>query len=223
MRKGIVIGGTKGLGKSIFESFPATYNVVSLSRTSQPISLDLKSDSETIQKTIKQVIDHLHGIDFLIISSGMGAYLKFPELTNQDKIDELFKVNVFGPIQAYAAARKSLIKSKGKCIFITSSVAEHGARGLSVYAATKGAINSFVKSEARTAAKLGYAICAVAPGWFESDMTKDINPELKKSIVKFIPEKRMGKVEEISDFVLSILSSSNWTVQGQVFNITGGY
>lgn len=223
MQSGIIIGGSKGLGKDLLDRFPRTFDIISLSRTSSPLKLDLRAPSDEIKDIIKEAIEKLSKLDFLLISSGMGAYLSFNEMNDANKISLLFKVNTLGPIDCYIASRKALLKSKGKCIFITSAVADHGARGLSIYAATKGAINAFVKSEARTAAKLGYAVCAISPGWFESDMTKDIKPELKKNIIKFIPEKRMAKVDEISDAVISILDLNNWAVQGQIFKFTGGY
>jgi len=218
--KGVVIGGTKGLGKALVETLPGA---IPVARTSKQYRLDLNQEYRNVYEQSKRIFSQIGHLDYLVISSGRGAYLSFTEMIDSDRIKALFTVNAISPIAVYTAARKHLIRSQGKCIFVTSSVAEHGARGLSVYAATKGALNSFVKSEARTAAKLGYSVCAIAPGWFISDMTKDIQPELKKAIIRYIPEKRMAEAKEIAEFIEKLISTSNWNIQGQIFYLTGGY
>jgi 3-oxoacyl-[acyl-carrier protein] reductase len=223
--KSIIIGGTKGIGASIFNKHPGgRYLAMSRSKGADERwrYIDLRGTDFDIQNSMKLAIQDLDGLDNLVISSGMGAYLGPLQMTH-DRILELMQVNVFGPISAYLACRRALVKSRGKVIFISSSVADNGARGLSVYAATKGAINSFVRSEAKTAAKLGYAVCAVAPGWCETPMTAELDQDLRAAILKYIPEGRMARPDEIADFVMALLGQSNWVLQGQIFTATGGY
>jgi 3-oxoacyl-[acyl-carrier protein] reductase len=135
----------------------------------------------------------------------------------------MYQTNVFGPMTVFRACQKELLKSKGKAVVITSTCARRpGSGGLSVYGSTKAAMNSWVVNEGRRQAKHGIALCAIAPGWFDSPMTAELNPKVKEAAEKQIPFKRFGKPAEIADFVVNIMNQSNWCLAGQVFEVSGG-
>jgi 3-oxoacyl-[acyl-carrier protein] reductase len=217
----MLIGGTSGLGYELARMWENTHDLIEINRQTDP-KFDLRSFDK-----YDSMIPHLkYGskylpLDALVISAGMGAFL--PPIVEEEKILDLFKVNTLGPLKVYQTALKNLLKSKGKVIFITSTVARKpGSGGLSIYAATKGAIHSYVISEGRRAAKHGIGMCAVAPGFFDSPMTDSMVPALKKATMKNIPFGRYGNVSEIADFIDSLLNQSNWTIAGSVFELSGG-
>ena len=118
---------------------------------------------------------------------------------------------------------RKLLRSKGKAVFVTSTAARRpGSGGLSYYAATKGALNSWVISEGRRQAKKGIGLCAVAPGFFESPMTDEMAPGLVEAVTKAIPFGRFGSCDEIATFIDSLLDQSNWTLAGSIYECAGG-
>lgn len=222
MRKTVLlVGGSSGIGKAVKDRLnygDDNYLVVSVSRRSDP-SIDLRDDD--VRQRIRSLINGLGGLDYLIVSSGTGAYLG--PLPTSQIVEELFRVNVLGPMEVYRGAFKALLKNKGKAIFVTSTAARRpGSGGLSVYGATKAALNSWVISEGRRAAKVGVALCAVAPGFVDTEMTENMVPAVKLATTKAIPMGRFGNTGEVASFIEGIMQQSNWCLAGQIFEISGG-
>jgi len=219
----ILVGGNKGLGKSLVDMLEWDYETyqVKLVNRKEYKTFDLRDPEEAIKSVIQEAIAELGGCDALVVSSGAGAYA--PVTVKQDKVEEYMKVNFIGPTTCFRAAQRALLRSRGKAIFISSTVARRpGSAGLSYYAATKGAMNSWIQSEARRQAKHGVALCAVSPGFFDSPMTDDIAPKLKEASTKAIPFGRFGTCREVADFTLSLLHQSNWCLAGSIFEVSGG-
>ena len=212
----------KGLGGAIYDQLSSQDEVQVETRSrGSDTPLDLNWEEDRIGEGVRSAIEGLGGLDTLIISSGMGAY--YGPLVSGESVRKAFQVNVFGPMAVYRAALKALLRSKGKAVFITSTAARRpGSGGLSIYAATKGAINSWVVSEGRRAAKKGVALCAVAPGFFESPMTAELEPGVRDSVTRNIPFKRFGESDEIAKFTTDLLGQSNWCLAGQIFEVSGG-
>lgn len=217
--KALVIGGQKGLGAGITTALKKEgYKVCSMSRRTDP-PLDLMWKPNKINTAVKEALMRVGDIDVLVVSSGMGAY-KHPL---DPKIEEMIQTNYVSPILVFKAAYKSLLKTKGKACFITSTCSRRpGSGGLSIYGSTKAAINSFVINEGRRAAKREVALFAVAPGWFTSPMVESLNPNVEKKIIEAIPFKRFGTIDEVAMFTVSLLQQSNWCLAGQVFECSGG-
>lgn len=217
----VLIGGNKGLGLSLKQRLEKEgHQVVALSRNSE-IPLDLTWEEERVKEAVATAIASLGGVDALIAAGGLGAY--HSPLVSADKVEQIMQTNFLGPTKVFRAAYKELLRSQGKAIFISSTAARRpGSGGLSYYGASKAALNSWVMSEGRRAAKHGVAICAVAPGFFESPMTGEMVPALKEATTKAIPFGRWGEIEEISDFIVALINQSNWCLSGQVFEISGG-
>ena len=219
--RAIVVGGTKGIGKAITERLRKDdHEVVTLARENAHLRFDLSWTEEQIHTACMIAADALDGVDWLVLSAGMGAYIPTVGMTSE-RVQEMFRVNVFGPIQVYRSLLRPLMKSRGKVLFITSTVASRGAKGLSVYGATKGAINAFVRSEARGLAKHGVGMNALAPGWVDTDMTAEIAPRLREAIVNSIPSRRMAFPEEVAAAAVAILEMPHYAT-ASVYDIAGG-
>jgi 3-oxoacyl-[acyl-carrier protein] reductase len=186
------------------------------------VPLDLSWSGDKISEAVKEAINKLSGVDNIICSAAMGSYNGI--MVGDATIEKLFKQNVFGPLAVYRAAVRPMIKQKfGRIIYITSiSARKPGAGDLSLYAATKGAINSWVISESRRVAKAGIGLCAVAPGFFESPMTQNIDPVIKEKSTRAIPFKRFGEVGEIASFVESLTNQTPWVLSGSIYEASGG-
>ena len=219
--KVILVGGNKGLGAAIHERLlKRDDECIALSRNSED-KLDLRWEDARTRHTIRQAAEKLGSLDALIVSSGMGAY--HGPLLSDSIVKDMFQVNAIGPMACYRGALRSLLRSQGKAIFVTSVVyRKPSSGGLSYYAATKGALNSWIQAENRRAMKHGVALCAVAAGFFNSAMTEDVIEPIKRAALRNIPARRYGEVGEIADFTVSLLDQSNWCISGSIFEVSGG-
>jgi NAD(P)-dependent dehydrogenase (short-subunit alcohol dehydrogenase family) len=219
----VLVGGNKGLGEAIKQVLKLNEHKYEYRLVNRPTCsrFDLRGPEEQISLTIRDAITDMGGCDALIVSAGSGAYHK--PTVSQDVVEELMLVNFIGPTTCFRAAQKALLKSKGKAIFVSSTVARRpGSGGLSYYAATKGAMNSWVQSEGRRQAKHGVALCAVSPGFFDSPMTDEINCKVRAVSEKAIPYGRFGTCDEIAEFIVGLLYQSNWCLAGSIYELSGG-
>lgn len=216
----IVIGASRGIGAAITKELEASGHVViGMSRKTIP-SLDLDAPQQVIERSMREAIETLGGLDNLVISGGMGAYLN--PIASEKSIEELIHTNLIGPILAYQAALKALMQSKGSVLFLSSTCSGRpGASGLSVYASTKGGIESYVISEARRVARKGVRMNVLQPGWVESPMTEEIAPKLRERIIKAIPLKRMGTPEEMAHVAADIIEGPEF-LTGSIIRVGGG-
>jgi len=226
----LLIGGSKGLGAEIKKRLQSPKRlqdagvwgntVTTLSRSTSP-ALDLEDSCEKIREAVSNAVKDMGGLDVLIVSSGLGAYMT-PTVSDEE-VKKMYQTNVFGPMTVFKTCQKPLLKSKGKALFISSTCARRpGSGGLSVYGSTKAAMNSWVMNEGRRQAKHGIALAAVAPGWFDSPMTDTLKLPVREAAEKAIPFGRFGSVEEVAKFTVDLLNQSNWILAGQIFECSGG-
>jgi 3-oxoacyl-[acyl-carrier protein] reductase len=213
----LLIGGSKGLGATLKKSLPG--RVLALERQ----HLDLGGDESAIYDAVDHALEELGGrLDRLVVSAGK-ATLPKPTGRRMREIEGLFAVNVFGPMAVFRATQRALLRSKGRACIVTSTVARRpGSAALAYYAATKGAVNTWVMSEGRRQAEHGVALFAVSPGWFESPMTDALPPAMRRAAEKAIPAGRFGTAEEVAAFTRQLLDAPAWTLFGQVFECSGG-
>ena len=107
----------------------------------------------------------------------------------------------------------------GRVINIVSISGINGMAGQTNYAAAKAGVIGMTKALALETAKKKVTINAVAPGFIETDMTKDLNQDELKKIV---PAQRFGKAEEVADLVGFLASENAGYITGQVITISGG-
>jgi 3-oxoacyl-[acyl-carrier protein] reductase len=110
-------------------------------------------------------------------------------------------------------------KKFGRVINIVSISGINGMAGQTNYAAAKAGVIGMTKALALETAKKKVTVNAVAPGFIETDMTKDLNQDELKKIV---PANRFGKAEEVADLVGFLVSENADYITGQVISISGG-
>jgi len=107
----------------------------------------------------------------------------------------------------------------GRVINIVSISGINGMAGQTNYAAAKAGVIGMTKALALETAKKKVTVNAIAPGFIETDMTKDLNQDELK---KLVPAQRFGKVEEVADLVGFLASENAGYITGQVISISGG-
>jgi len=138
-----------------------------------------------------------------------------------------FAVNVDGPIFATQAAASHFSSEGGRVINVSSIAATHSLPGLSVYSATKAALDALTRVWATELGPRGVTVNAVAPGLVDTAMLKAATPrmggeEAVKGMVARTPLGRLGTPSDIADVVAFLASPDARWVTGQVLDTTGG-
>lgn len=115
--------------------------------------------------------------------------------------------------------RKMSRKRYGRIVNIVSVSGQKGTAGQVNYSAAKGGVIGATKALGQEMAKRKITVNAVAPGFIESDMTKDLDEDFLK---KLIPMNRFGKAQEVADLVSFLVSPKASYITGEIININGG-
>jgi 3-oxoacyl-[acyl-carrier protein] reductase len=143
------------------------------------------------------------------------------------EIDELIQVNLKVPIQLAKFSSKLFIRNKrGVFIGITSCVGESGNAFQAVYAATKAGITAMCKSLAKEVADIsqaqGIRFLTCAPGFIDTEMTKDLPQEIQERYLSMIPSGRFGKPEDVANTIAHLLCPEAEYINGVEIKVNGG-
>jgi 3-oxoacyl-[acyl-carrier protein] reductase len=241
MRNVIVTGGSRGLGLGIARRLVGVgYRVIAIARRqnsefieaireaelANPGSLhfvpfDL-SEIEGIADLVKTVRKDFGPIYGLVNNAGM-SFDGVLALMPTSQIEQLLRVNTLSPIVlSKYVVRTMMADGGGRIVNLSSITAFTGYSGLSVYAATKASIIGFSRSLAREAGRMGVNVNSVAPGFVDTDMTKDLKDEQRQQIKRRSALKRLVDVDDVSDAVEFLLSDKARNITGTVLTVDAG-
>jgi 3-oxoacyl-[acyl-carrier protein] reductase len=139
------------------------------------------------------------------------------------QIDALLSLNVAAPIKlAKQAVRSMMVGKSGRIVNVSSIVASNGFTGLSVYAATKAALNGFTLSLAREVGKLGITVNSVAPGFIPTAMTQDLTGAALEKIAARSALRRLATPADVAHAVSYLMSDGAGNVTGTIMTIDAG-
>lgn len=177
---------------------------------------------EEVNSFIEKVKSHYTTIDVLVNNAGItkdGLILRMKE----EDFDDVLDVNLKGTFNTTKSVSSIMVKQKyGKIINISSVVGIAGNSGQCNYAASKAGVIGFSKSVARELSSRNINVNVVAPGYIDTDMTKNLPDKVKEEIIKSIPMKRIGSPKEVANLVLFLSSNLSDYITGQVINVDGG-
>ncbi|HET7085601.1 MAG TPA: SDR family oxidoreductase [Rhizomicrobium sp.] len=231
----LVLGGTRGLGRAMAEALVQAGATVVASGRNAASGTDAKgihsaaidvSDPPACRTAIDGIAARFGRLDILIANAGISPYWKRAETIEPAMWDEVMDVNLRGLFfGVQAAGRHMLAQGAGSIVVISSVTASVGVpRGLP-YVASKGGLDAMTRSLAVEWAAKGVRVNAVAPGYFETDMTQGLrdNDGLSAMLLKTVPMGRFGELEEIGGIVTFLASDAASYVTGQVFTVDGGF
>jgi 3-oxoacyl-[acyl-carrier protein] reductase len=241
MRNVIVTGGSRGLGLGIARRLVGVgYRVIAIARRQNSefieaireaelanpgslhfIPFDL-SEIEGIADLVKTVRKDFGPIYGLVNNAGM-SFDGVLALMPTSQIEQLLRVNTLSPIVlSKYVVRTMMADGGGRIVNLSSITAFTGYSGLSVYAATKASIIGFSRSLAREAGRMGVNVNSVAPGFVDTDMTKDLKDEQRQQIKRRSALKRLVDVDDVSDAVEFLLSDKARNITGTVLTVDAG-
>lgn len=179
-------------------------------------------DRNEVNGMFRTVVKEFGQLDVLVNNAGIvdDAFLL---MLSPDSLSRSLDINVKGYFYCAQAATLKMFKAKKGSIINVSSVSSKMAlAGQSVYAATKGAINSMTATLATELAPYGIRVNAIAPGFIATDMVANLPEDKKAEYLTQIPLGRLGEVEEVANLVAFLADDSSSYITGQVIVIDGG-
>jgi 3-oxoacyl-[acyl-carrier protein] reductase len=171
---------------------------------------------------IKESIDKFGKIDILVNNAGINRDNLLLRMSEAEW-DSVITVNLKGTFNCIKAVVRPMMKQRsGKIINISSVVGVMGNAGQSNYSASKAGIIGLTKSVAKEFGSRNIQVNAVAPGYIETDMTKDLPESAKKDFLTIIPLQRAGQADDVANGVLFLASSLSDYITGQVLHVDGG-
>ncbi|MEQ9232485.1 3-oxoacyl-[acyl-carrier-protein] reductase [Coleofasciculus sp. E2-BRE-01] len=237
-RVAIVTGASRGIGRAVAlalaaEGAKVVVNYASSSGAADEVvakiteaggdAIALQADVsklEEVETLVKETKDKFGRLDVLVNNAGITRDTLLMRM-KPDDWQAVIDLNLTGVFFCTRAASKIMLKQKsGRIINIASVAGQMGNPGQANYSAAKAGVIGFTKTVAKEVAPRGITVNAVAPGFIETDMTKDIKSE---DIIKYIPLGRYGKPEEIAGMVRFLAADPAAAyITGQVFNVDGG-
>ncbi|MCB1761802.1 MAG: 3-oxoacyl-ACP reductase FabG [Gammaproteobacteria bacterium] len=141
----------------------------------------------------------------------------------EDEWDAIIATNLTSLYRLCKGCLRGMMKArKGRIINIASVVGATGNIGQSNYAAAKAGMIGFTKSLAREVGSRGITVNAVAPGFIDTDMTRELSEEQRQTLLSSIPLGRLGQVEEIASVVAFLASPEAGYITGETIHVNGG-
>lgn len=233
----IVTGASRGLGLAICRQLlQQGYKVLALARTQSAefsalveqcgaeltfVSVDL-SELDDIQPLCSELIRQ-HGRPYALINNAAVGYDGVLATMHNSEINTLLNLNVQAPILLTKyLLRPMLLNQSGRIINISSIIARTGFNGLSVYAASKAALEGFTKSLSREVGKAGITVNCVAPGYMQTEMTNSLQGDKLESIKRRSPLGRLATPDDAAGAVLYLLSEHAAAITGTTITVDAG-
>ena len=232
----LVTGASRGIGKACaIELAKAGYNVAvsyagneeAANKTvSELTDLGVKAkaykfdvaDKEACAKAVEEVLADFGKLDVLVNNAGItrdGLFMRM----SAENWEAVINTNLSSAFYMTSPAIKTMIKQRSGCIINMSSiVGVMGNAGQANYSAAKAGLIGFTKSLAKELGSRNIRVNAVAPGFIQTDMTKDLDTE---KIAEHIPLKRLGQPEDIAKAVRFLAEDAPY-ITGQVIGVDGG-
>lgn len=230
----IVTGASRGLGLAICRQLlQAGYSVLALARTQSDELTQLQQHDLHFFATDLSELDKIpalcstlikqYGRPYALINNAAVGYDGVLATMHNTEINSLLNLNIQAPILlSKYLLRPMLLNQSGRIVNISSIIARTGFNGLSVYAASKAALEGFSKSLAREVGKAGITVNCVAPGYMQTEMTQSLQGDKLESIKRRSPLGRLATPDDAAGAVLYLLSEQATAVTGTVLTVDAG-
>ena len=240
-RRAVVTGGSRGIGAATARLLAAcgadvvvgyrsraedaqqvVTGIAALGRRAHAVAADLGDAAES-ERFVGEAAAFLGGIDIFVGNAGIwpaadGALATMPaehwRRTMRENVDAMF--------YSTAAAVRAM-SDGGRIVLVSSTAGQRGEAFHADYAASKGAMISFVKSLCIELAPRGITVNSVAPGWVDTEMTASVlNGEYRERAARAIPVGRIATPDDIAAPIVFLCSPTARHITGEILNVNGG-
>lgn len=240
----LVTGGSRGIGANLVEeAVKAGHDVAFTFRVDEAAAREVATraaglregarvkyyqldvrDRAQVDAVVDRVVDDFDTLDVLVANAGVSRDSLLMSMSDEEW-DEVIATNLTGTFYLCRAAIPTMLASRfGRIVGISSLVAG-GATGQANYAASKAGMHGLMRSIAKEYGRKRITANVVAPGFFDTDMTREGMPEKIREFWKQqapIDSGRVGELCELSAAVLFLASPAASFINGQVINVTAG-
>lgn len=235
----VVTGGSRGLGAGIVQSFLDSGDRVATCARSETDAvrqwradpryadrfLFVEADAaerEQSQRFIQRVVEEWSTIDVLVNNAGVARDGVLALFSDED-VDTVIDLNLKGTIHlTRSVVRNMLARGGGRIVNISSIVGQTGYRGLTVYGATKAALDGFTRALARELGSRHITVNGIAPGYLKTEMSHGLEGAQLDQIVRRTPAGRLGDPADVARAVQFLVHPDNDWITGQVLVVDGG-
>ena len=235
----LVTGASRGIGKAIAEALGAQGATVIGTATTeggaeaitqrfaeadikgQGMRLDV-GDEASVDAVMKEIGERFGAVSVLVNNAGITRDNLLMRMKS-DEWDSVLNTNLTSVYRMSKACLRAMMKAKtGRIINIASVVGASGNAGQTNYSAAKAGMFGFTKSLAQEVGSRGITVNAVAPGFIDTDMTRELPDAQRDALLGSIPLGRLGKPEEIASVVVFLASEAAAYVTGETIHVNGG-
>lgn len=241
MRNVLVTGGSRGLGLGIAERLAGTgFRVIAVARSEGGRLAEVQarvaadgrgavafegfdlSDIDAIGAMVKQVRQRFGPLYGLVNNAAMSDAGILSNVPNR-RMEEVVRLNVLSPLVLTKYVARSMMTGRGgRIVNISSVVASTGYSGLSVYSTTKSALVGFTRSLARELGPLEITVNAIAPGFIDTEMTRELDAGARAKIARRSALQRAPEIADVAGAVDYLFSDAARNVTGTVLTVDAG-
>lgn len=233
----LVTGASRGIGKAIAEQLAAAGATVIGTATSDGGADNISAyladaggkgmclnvtDAESIAAVMKSISDEFGAVSILVNNAGITKD-NLLMMMKEDQWNDIIETNLTSIYRLSKAVIRAMMKKrKGRIINIASVVGLTGNPGQTNYSATKAGMLGFTKSLAREIGSRNITVNCVAPGFIDTDMTRELPEEQRAALISQIPLNRLGDPADIAAAVMFLASPAAAYITGETINVNGG-
>lgn len=232
----LVTGASRGIGKAIAEKLKADGATVIGTATTEGGAEKISeylgeggkgmclnvTDAESVAAVIKQIETDFGNVSILVNNAGITRDTLLM-MMKEEQWSDIIDTNLTSIFRLSKAVLRKMMKArKGRIISIGSVVGATGNPGQTNYSAAKAGLLGFTKSLAREIGSRNITVNAVAPGFIDTDMTKELAEEQKTALVGQIPLSRLGDPADIANAVAFLASPESAYITGETLHVNGG-
>jgi 3-oxoacyl-[acyl-carrier protein] reductase len=227
----LVTGASRGLGAAIARRLCADgFHVIAVSRKINqeqavaglsPVAFDLAA-TERVPDFVRELRQKYGPIYGLVNNAGLGTEGLLANMPDAE-IENLIRLNTLSPIiLSKYVVRGMMAQGRGRVINMSSIIASTGFNALSVYAATKASLVGFTRSLAREVGRVGVTVNAIAPGFIDTEMTKNLGESGRERVVARSALRRLAEPEDVAAMAAFLMGEGGRNITGAVLTVDAG-
>ena len=185
------------------------------------MALDV-NDAAQVDVTLKAIAETYGDVTILVNNAGITRDTLLMRMKDEDW-DAVIATNLTSVYRLSQAVMRPMMKARhGRIISVSSIVGHTGNAGQTNYAAAKAGMSGFTKSLAQELGSRGVTVNCVAPGFIDTDMTRELPEKVKTDLLAKIPMGKLGNVQDIAAAVAFLASPSAAYITGETLHVNGG-
>ena len=234
MRRVLVTGGTRGIGRAVAEAFLQRGDrVLFLYRKSEEQAEELRqlgavgyrcdlSDLSALKETCKRILAEEGSVQVLVNNAGIAQFSLLHEVTDE-MWEAVRSVNYDVPFYLTRAFLPGMIRQKyGRILNISSMWGQVGASCEVAYSAAKAGVIGFTKALAKEVGPSGITVNCIAPGVVDTEMNAGLSGDTRKELKEETPLGRLGTPLDVAKACIFLSSEDGAFITGQVLGVNGG-